>query len=200
MTCFRFLLPLIVALVSLFGLEGCAATTAPLRSTVVPGAHASIVPAVDHDAPVVVHVTGPKDQQFVLMQNNRVLSEPAFRGLYRDVVHTNEIDALVHKRASQRTLKVVAFGSGLMVLGVGGVALAALPNSGCNKSPGCAKGVASALLMAGSGAYVLGCVAVKSTACITEGYVSVVDAGLTRSEAERFVERYDALLAKSHPL
>jgi hypothetical protein len=155
-------------------------------------------PPAEHYVRESVGLRAPKGHpdDFELVRDGRVVTESEFRHLYDDVARTGDLDAILKKRAGQKVPLVAAAGLGFVVVGGGGVALMALPSSGCGKNPGCAKGVVSALLLAGSGAYMLGCVAVKGSRCILDGNVGVKSAGLRRDEAAHFVARYDAALAK----
>jgi len=148
---------------------------------------------------VALRVPDAHPSDFVLEQDARPLTEAEFRKLYRETVHSNELDAIVEKRAAKRVLMVAATGTGLAVLGVGSVVLAALPRTGCMQKPTCPKGVGGALLLAGSGLYMVGCVAAKGARCLVDGDVVIRGAGLSREEAEHYVARYDAALVPRHP-
>lgn len=191
--------PLLVALSGLL-LPGCAGTaTLPAQAPAVPATPVAVEPQTPEAAAaryrresISLRSTGNRPDDFVLVQNDRPIPDERFRELYRSARGSSELDAVLRRRATRNTLRVVALSSGMALLGAGDIALVASSSSPCSSL--CAKGVATSLLMAGWGSYVLGCMAVKGRRCIIDGHPIVPPARLTRAEAERYVSRYDAAL------
>jgi hypothetical protein len=183
MTSFRFVV-LSVALL----LSGCAPALVAPPGTAVASARAR--------DPIEVKTTGRRPYDFVLLRDGDPISQREFRRLYRAALRSDDLDELVMKRAKAKEAVMVLAGTGLTLLGAGGVALLSLPSAKCSTSSGCPKAVASSLIIGASGLYMVGCIAAKGARCLADGDVLVPSIGLTRAEAEQYTARYDAAVAR----
>jgi hypothetical protein len=153
---------------------------------------------------VALESRGPKPTEYQLTRGGRLLTEHDFRGAYRDVTHSTDLDVEARARAKRKNGRAIAGAVGLTLLGIGGLTtLGLVQPSVCSRaanaqSPGgCAKvgeSVVILALMSGYGIYSLGCEAVKGVNCLLDGNIAPVGNELTQAAALPFVDRYNTAL------
>ncbi len=199
----------------MLALAGCA--SAPVRPAEPPAEAFAPEPPADFSPGAawafrhqrVEVVPGPPGNEggYAFQVGHETIPDREFRARYRDLTGNTDLDEVVHEHAVKNNPKAIAVGAGALVLGAGGLTLAAVTSPHvCDHDPaghtppGCGKAVLGMTFLAAAaavGTYVLGCELVKGAACITDGNIGVGGRPLDRAAAERYAARYDDTLARS---